>query len=124
MRLDAPTPVCQEAPSQSQRLVPIKKTEILMKSSILSVIAGLALAAGGVLSAAADDLAALAGKWVAELKDGEGRPYKQTREINQNKFKFQASRGEDGGGIFAEGEVKTEQLGPFKAAKFFNMRAG
>jgi hypothetical protein len=45
----------------------------------------------GSASASADDLDALAGKWVADRTDAQGRAVKQVLEINKNKFKFQVT---------------------------------
>jgi hypothetical protein len=92
-----------------------------MKKIILSVAALFAFSSLGAL---ADELEGLAGKWVAERSEAQGRNYKQELEIKKNKFTFKAT-GEGGqGALYAEGEVKTEQLGPFKAAKFFNIQGG
>jgi hypothetical protein len=82
------------------------------------------LATVGGACAYADDLDALTGKWVAQRTDTEGRAIKQVLEINKNKFKFQATRQSEERGLYAEGEVKIETLGPFKAAKFYNIQGG
>ncbi len=76
-----------------------------------------------VLSIPADESESLSGNWVAEKSDGQGRAYKQVLEIKKSKFIFKILGG-DQTVLYAEGDVKTEQLGPFKAAKFFNIKAG
>lgn len=94
-----------------------------MKNTTLSLTAALLLSILGPLGALANDLDALAGKWVAKV-EAQGQAFKQVLEIKKNKFTFEAVR--DGGqtALYAEGEVKAEPLGPFKAAKFYNMRGG
>jgi hypothetical protein len=42
----------------------------------------------------------------------------------KNKFKFQVTSPADDRGVYAEGDVKVETLGPFKAAKFYNIQGG
>ncbi len=76
------------------------------------------------LSATAGDLESLAGKWVADRKDDQGRALKQILEITASRFKFQLSREGSDRALYAEGEVKAESLGPFKAARFYNIRGG
>jgi len=94
-----------------------------MKTSVFSLISACILSTFGTHGAFADDLDAIAGKWVAERSDAQGRSYKQLLVIKKNKFTFQIVR--DGeGAIYAKGDVKTEQLGPFKAAKFYNIQGG
>jgi len=95
-----------------------------MKKSVFSLFIVCLLWTLGPLGAFADDLDSLAGKWVAEKNEAQGQVFKHVLEIKKNKFTFQALR--DGGGIalYAEGDVKTEQIGPFKAAKFFNIQGG
>jgi hypothetical protein len=95
-----------------------------MKRICLSLAATFILSTFAALSASADDLDALAGKWVSERKDDQGRTFKQTLEIKKNKFKFQLSREGDDRGIYAEGDVKVEALGPFKTAKLYNIQGG
>ncbi len=95
-----------------------------MKNTAFSLTTAFILSTLGPLGALANDLNALAGKWVAKTSDGQGQTFKQVLEIKKNKFTFEAVR--DGGqtALYAEGEVKAEPLGPFKAAKFYNMRGG
>ena len=78
----------------------------------------------GSPSVCADDLDALTGKWVAERTDAQGRAFKQVLEINKSKFKFQITSAADDRGIYAEGDVKAERLGPFKTARFYNIQGG
>jgi hypothetical protein len=94
-----------------------------MKNIALSLTTALVLSTLGPLGAVANDLDALAGKWVAKV-EAQGQTFKQTLEIKKNKFTFEVAR--DGGetALYAEGEVKTEEYGPFKAAKFYNIRGG
>jgi|ERR1051325_2232262 hypothetical protein len=75
------------------------------------------------LSALADDLAKLEGKWTAK-KSRDGQSYTQSIEIKKDTFKF---RIQGSGGdlvIYAEGKFKVEKSGPFNVAKFTNIKAG
>ena len=94
-----------------------------MKPSPLwfSCIAGLLCAA----TLMADDADLLAGKWSVKKVNDEGQKYTQTIEIKpDNKFVFQIL-GEDNQSAFvAQGDFKLEKLGPFKAARFFHIKAG
>lgn len=94
-----------------------------MKNTNLGLTIALVLSSLGPLGALANDLDALAGKWVAKV-EAQGQMLKQVLEIKKNKFTFEVVR--DGGqtALYAEGEVKTEAHGPFKAAKFFNIQGG
>jgi predicted nucleic-acid-binding Zn-ribbon protein len=94
-----------------------------MKNTILSLTIAFALSALGLLDARASDLEALAGKWVAKV-EAQGQAFKQVLDIKKNKFTFEIIH--DGGqtALYAEGEVKTEDYGPFKAAKFYNIQGG
>jgi len=95
---------------------------IFMKNISLPLTAALALTILSPLGVWANELDSLAGKWVS--KSTEAQPFKQVLEIRKNKFTFEIVR--DGGAtaLFAEGEVKVEALGPFKTAKFYNIRGG
>jgi hypothetical protein len=95
-----------------------------MQRTLLSLTAAFVFTTLGSASASADDLDVLAGKWVAERTDAQGRAFKQVLEINKNKFKYQVTSPADDGGIYAEGDVKVETLGPFKTAKFYNIQGG
>ncbi|MGO8928429.1 MAG: hypothetical protein ACLQU3_16295 [Limisphaerales bacterium] len=95
-----------------------------MQRNLLSLTAAFVFTTLGSASASADDLDALAGKWVAERTDAQGRAFKEVLEINKNRFKFQVTSPADDRGIYAEGDVKTETLGPFKTAKFYNIQGG
>jgi len=95
-----------------------------MKTNIATLITLFGLAASITSPARADDLQALAGRWVANVTDSEGRTFKQVLEIKKDKFTFSVIRAQDQVALYAQGDVKTEQLGPFKAAKFFNIQGG
>jgi len=96
----------------------------IMQKTLLSLAVAFVFGTLGSASASADDLDALAGKWVAERTDAQGRASKQVLEINKNKFKFQVTRQGDERALYAEGDVKIETLGPFKTAKFYNIQGG
>ena len=75
------------------------------------------------LTALADDLAKLEGKWsVKKSRDGES--YTQTLEVKKDTFKFKIMRGTDEVVIYAEGKLKLEKSGPFNVVKFTNIKAG
>ena len=75
------------------------------------------------LTALADDLAKLQGKWsVKKTRDGE--TYTQSLEIKKDTFKFKIGRGADEVMIYAEGKFKVEKSGPFNVAKFTDIKAG
>lgn len=95
-----------------------------MKTTIVTLAAAVGIATLITLSAAADDLQALSGKWVAERTGGQGRSSKQVLEIKKEKFTFKVLGDADQVALYAEGEVKTEQLGPFKAARFYKIQGG
>ena len=95
-----------------------------MKRTTLSLLAALTLGSLLPLAACADDLQALTGKWVADRKDDQGRAFKQILEIKQDKFTFKILRDGDELALYAKGEVKAEQAGPFKVAKFFKIEGG
>ena len=75
------------------------------------------------LSALADDLAKLEGKWSTK-KTRDGESYTQTIEIKKDTFKFKIMRGADDVAIYAEGKVKLEKSGPFNVIKFMDIKAG
>ena len=95
-----------------------------MKKMILSLATVAVVSVLGTRCAFADDLDALAGKWVAERKDAQGDIFKQALEIKKNKFTFKVLRGDGQTALHAEGDVKAERLGTFKVAKFFNIQGG
>ncbi len=98
-----------------------------MKKIILSLVAVAIVSSLGTLCAWADDLEALAGKWVAERDNARGLSLKQAIEIKGNKFTFKVLRTSGPTVVivlYAEGEVKAERLGTFKTAKFFNIQGG
>lgn len=94
-----------------------------MKRHFTILASVLALLILGRLSIRADELSALAGKWVATRSDDQGQSFQQALEIKKNKFTFKVQR-EGQILLYAEGEVKTEPAGPLKIAKFFNISGG
>lgn len=94
-----------------------------MKRILLTLASVFTLASFGHLSARADDLDKLSGKWVAERTGPDGQAFKQTLEIKKNKFTFKIGRGGETA-LYAEGDVKAEQLGSFKAARFYSIQGG
>jgi hypothetical protein len=74
-------------------------------------------------SAFAGDLEDLAGKWSVK-KTNDGQTFTQTIEIKKDKFIF-SIKGADGKLVlYAKGDVKIENLGPFRSIKFFSIQAG
>jgi hypothetical protein len=94
-----------------------------MKRTFFNLTATLGFSWLGASLVFADDLPALSGKWTAEKTDDQGRSYQQILEFNGSKFVFKIMRGQDIG-LYAKGDVKTEHLGPFNTAKFFNIQGG
>ena len=76
------------------------------------------------LTALADDLAKLEGKWSVKKTNGEGQTFTQTLEIKKDTFKFKIIRGDDKVAIYAEGKLKLEKSGPFNVVKFTDIKAG
>src|SRR5260370_3808324 len=73
----------------------------------------------------ADDAAALCGKWSVRKVNVEGQKYTQTIEIQPDKkFVFQILGEDNQQAFIARGDFKLEKLGPFKAARFFHIKAG
>jgi len=73
----------------------------------------------------ADDAAALCGKWSVRKVNDEGQKYTQTIEIQPDKkFVFQILGEDNQPAFIARGDFKLEKLGPFKAARFFHIKAG
>jgi hypothetical protein len=94
-----------------------------MKPSLLysSCTAGLLCAATLV----ADDADLLTGKWSVKKVNEEGQKYTQTIEIKRdNKFVFEILGENNQAAFVAQGDFKLEKLGPFKAARFFHIKAG
>src|SRR5206468_13062697 len=89
-----------------------------------SLIPALGLAAALCTPAYADDLETLAGKWSVQKSNDEGKHYTQQIEIKKNKFTFKISDADGGTRLYAEGKVKLEKAGPFKAITFSNIKAG
>ncbi len=75
------------------------------------------------LTALADDLAKLEGKWSVK-KTRDGASYTQTIEIKKDTFKFKVIRGTDEVAIYAEGKLKLEKSGPFNVIKFVDIKGG
>jgi hypothetical protein len=74
-------------------------------------------------SAFAGNLEDLAGKWSVK-KTNDGQAFTQTIDIKKDKFIFNI-KGADGKVVlYAKGDVKVENLGPFRLIKFFNIQAG
>lgn len=76
-----------------------------------------------VLTALADDLVKLEGKWSVK-KTREGQSFTQTLEIKKDTFKFKVLRDNDEVTIYAEGKLKLEKCGPFNVARFVEIKAG
>ena len=74
------------------------------------------------LTALADDLAKLEGKWTAK-KTLDDQTYTQTVEIKKDTLKLKIMRGTDVA-IYAEGKLKLEKSGPFNVVKFTDIKAG
>jgi hypothetical protein len=93
-----------------------------MKASLVYFTAAASLFFTSSLVAAAADM--LAGKWSVKKVNDEGQKYTQTVEIKQDKFLFQIAGEDDQVFFVAKGDFKLENLGPFKAARFFHIKAG
>jgi hypothetical protein len=76
------------------------------------------------LTALADDLAKLEGKWSVKKTNGEGQTFTQVLEIKKDTFKFKIIRGDNEVAIYAEGKLKLEKSGPFNVVKFTDIKAG
>ena len=74
------------------------------------------------LTALADDLGKLEGKWTVK-KTRDGQTYTQTLEIKKDTFKFKIMNGTDVA-IYAEGKLKLEKSGPFNVVKFVDIKGG
>ena len=103
---------------------PIELQNCMLKRSFTTLFLTTALAVGAAVSALADDLARLEGKWTAKRKTSSGDELTQVLEITKNKFTFRLKSADGETRIYAEGEVKTEKLGPFSTLKVFNIRGG
>ena len=90
----------------------------------LSSFFAVAIFLSAIATAAADDLAALAGKWSVKKTNDQGDKFTQTLEIKKDKFIFQILGGDDQVTLTAEGDIKLEKLGPFNSIRFFHIRAG
>jgi hypothetical protein len=76
------------------------------------------------VAVAADDLEALAGRWSVKKVNDQGQNTTQTITVKKDKFVFQILGTEDRLLLHAEGDVKLDKLGPFKAVHFANIHAG
>ena len=76
------------------------------------------------VTALADDLAKLEGKWSVKKTNGEGQAFTQVLEIKKDTFKFKILRGDNEIAIYAEGKLKLEKSGPFNVVKFTDIKAG
>ncbi len=74
-------------------------------------------------SALAGDLEDLAGKWSVK-KTNDGQAFTQTIEIKKDKFIFSIMGADGKLVLYAKGNVKVENLGPFRSIKFFSIQAG
>src|SRR5437868_9216396 len=92
-----------------------------MKRLLLHFSFAISLAAATL---AADDAQLLAGKWLVRIVNDRGLTNSQTIEVKGDKFVFQSLGADDKVAVYAEGELKLEKLGPFKAARFFHIRGG
>jgi hypothetical protein len=75
-------------------------------------------------AAFADDLESLAGKWSVKKVSSKGQNFTQTIEVKKDKFVFEIRAEDDSVAVHAEGDFKLEKLGPFNAARFYNIRGG
>ncbi len=73
---------------------------------------------------AADDSAALAGKWLVKKTNDQGQSFTQTIEVKKDKFIFQIIGSDDQVAIHAEGDIKLQKLGPFNSIRFSHIRGG
>jgi len=80
------------------------------------------LFAATILHAA--DAEMLSGKWSVKKVNEDGQNYTQTLEIKKDKFAFQILGGDNQVVLHAVGDVKFEELGPFKSARFYHIRGG
>ena len=76
------------------------------------------------VTALADDLAKLEGKWSVKKTNDEGQAFTQVLEIKKDTFKFKIIRGDNEVAIYAEGKLKLEKSGPFNVVKFTDIKAG
>jgi uncharacterized protein (TIGR03067 family) len=95
-----------------------------MKRHIFSILTGFGFAAACITPAFGDDLEALAGKWSIQKTNEDGQRYTQQIEIKKDKFIFQITDRDGDTTLYAEGKVKLEKLGPFKAINFTDIKGG
>ena len=69
------------------------------------------------------DLETLSGKWSLNRVNDQGQKVTQNVEVKKDKFTFEVLA-DDALVLHAEGDIKLEKLGAFKAARFYKVRAG
>ena len=72
----------------------------------------------------ADDADLLTGKWSVKKVTDDGANITQTIAIKKDKFVFEIMSADGHMAIHGEGDLKLDKTGPFKFARFFNIRAG
>lgn len=96
----------------------------LFMKSFLQLAATATLFTLTAITALADDLAKLEGKWSARKTNDEGQAYTQVVEIKKDHFTFKIIAGNDAVLLYADGNIKIEKLGPFSVARFTDIKAG
>lgn len=96
----------------------------MIQRLVSSKFLGFVCAVGVSVLAFADDLARLEGKWTCKRKRSNGDEVTQSVVFKGSKFTYQMKSADGEVRIHAEGEVKTEKLGPFSVIKFFNIKGG
>jgi hypothetical protein len=76
-----------------------------------------------VLSAWADDLDAIQGKWRVK-KTGDRGAYTQQLEFKKNQWVFKIFDSEDRAIFMATGEVELKKIAPFNSLRLFKIKAG
>lgn len=71
-----------------------------------------------------DDMDLLTGKWSVKKINDDGQNYTQTIEVKKDKYVFQILGPNDRVVLYSEGDLKLEEVGPFKSARFSHIRAG
>ena len=94
-----------------------------MKKILASILVVSVFTVISTLTASADDLESLSGKWSLK-KTVDGQAITQAVEIKKDKFTFEIKNSDGKTVLYAEGSIKLEKLGAFKSIKFFNMKAG
>ncbi len=94
-----------------------------MKKIFTNIAAVSAFAVVSTVTAYADDLQSISGKWSLK-KTVDGNAITQAVEIKKDKFTFSVKNSDGNTVLYAEGSVKVEKLSPFKSIKFFDIKAG